>query len=393
MAVAAVGLSASLMAGPAVAAPAELDQVVITAMSTKLGRGTAALAAEGRSYRVAVQRRSDGWVFGFAVQRAAFRAGDYPVAWLFLAQREGRQWTVTLDTDAGFAQVAAAAPLGIFNAQEKATFAARRAAAQGISIQAVSSNNTGLRLPYQVGQAWTMTGGPHGWVGPERPFSAIDLAGGDGVVRAGADGIVYTMCADSSGGAPGGWRRVYHANGYTTDYYHLSNLSALTDGSWLGGTKKLGHTGRNVCDGGSASGAHVHWGILDGTTRVQWHWKSAGQWVFWEGSTAHGGYALHGSTRVNVGGTLHNYGKLPATSGIVDANGAGTVNRRSGPGSSYPLAGTINDGAVVSIVCWAYGTTHSGRYGSTNIWNKMADNSWFSDAFAYTGKPTVGSQC
>jgi LasA protease len=386
------GLSVPMHATPAAASASTLEHHVVSIMESKLGVSRAQTAAEGRSYRVTIERQALGWAFGFAVQRAAFVQGDHPHAWIFLAQRKGGQWMVALDTDTAFTGFAARAVAEVFGVQEKAVFA-NRAGLHDTGIQAVSSNNTGLRLPYQVGQAWTLTGGPHGWGGYERPYSAIDLAGGDGAVRAGADGVVYTICADNSGGAPGGWRRVYHDNGYTSDYYHLSNLTSWTNGARLGGAKKLGNIGRNVCDGGSASGAHVHFGILDGTTRVPWHWRSAGQWVFWEGSAAYSGYALHGSKRANVGDTLYNYGKLPATSGIIDANGAGTVNRRSGPGSGYALAGTLNDGQVVQIACWAYGTSHNGRYGSTTVWNKLTDNTWFSDAFAYTGQTTVGSQC
>lgn len=37
--------------------------------------------------------------------------------------------------------------------------------------------------------------------------------------------------------------------------------------------------------------------------------------------------------------------------------------------------------------------SHTGRYGSTTVWNKLTDNTWFSDAFAYTGQNTVGSKC
>jgi LasA protease len=393
---AAMGLGVTLLATPARAAPVPLDDAVIAAMEARTGQTRAAVAAEARAYRVTTTRQDQGWAFGIAILRAAYRPGDYPQGWLFLARHDSREWTVALDSTAGFSRLAAAAPASVFGVAEKAAFAVRDVSLDsGGTPGQTMSNNTGLRLPFQVGQSWTLTGGPHGWVGTERPFSAIDLTGGDGAVRSGSNGTVYTMCADSSGGAPGGWRRVYHANGYTTDYYHLSNLTTWADGATLGGAKKLGNIGRNVCAGGSATGAHVHWGLLVGSTRVSWHRKSAGQWVFWEGGAAYGGFALHGSTQKNPpSGQLYNYGKLPVTSGIVDAWGSGTVNRRSGPGSGFPVVGTLTDGQVVTISCWRNGTSHTGRYGTTSVWNKLPDGSWFSDAFAYTGVDTgIGPNC
>lgn len=333
------------------------------------------------------QRQEKGWAFGSAMLRVANLPGQYPQAWLFLAQRSGPSWTVALDGTAGFGDLAARAPESIFSKEEKSTFSAR-----DMSIQALS-NNTGLRLPYAVGATWNMTGGPHGWAGTDTPYSSLDLAGGDGIVRAAGGGTVYTICADSSnGGTPGGWRRVYHASGYTTDYYHLWHLTSLTPGSTIGEGTALGNIGKNLCGGGAASGPHVHWGILSGTSRVAWHWRSAGKWVFWQGA-AYGGYALHGSTQRNVGTGLYNYGALGANQGIVDSNGGGTVNRRSGPGTGYPVVGTLADGATVTISCWRNGTSHSGRWGATAVWNKLTDGTWFSDAFAYTGVSTIGPNC
>ncbi|HZM81736.1 MAG TPA: peptidoglycan DD-metalloendopeptidase family protein [Candidatus Limnocylindrales bacterium] len=359
-------------AAPAQAKEPDVKQAVVQAVGDRTGRYQA---------DVDTQRESGGWVFGVAVQKA--KADDEPRGWLFLARRDGREWTVALDTGPGFASLAQAAPEAVFSADEKQLFTIR--------IQA--GNNTELRLPFAVGQTWTLTGGPHGWGGSESPFSSVDLAGGDGIVRAAGGGNVYTMCADSSnGGTPGGWRRVYHPNGYTTDYYHLWNLTSLGNGAGIGVGQALGNIGKNLCGGGAASGPHVHFGILSGTTRVAWHWRSAGQWVFWQGA-AYGGYALHGSRQVFPGGGLFNYGALAANQGIVDANGGTTVNRRSGPGTGFGIVGTLTDGQVVTISCWRSGTSHAGRWGTTAVWNRLPDGTWFSDAFAYTGVNTIGPNC
>ena len=359
---------------PATAKEPDLQQAVVQAVGDRTGYYQA---------DVDTQRATGAWVFGVAVQKTK----EEPRGWLFLAhldaRSDGREWTVALDTGPGFASMAQAAPEPVFSTQEKQLFTVR--------IQA--GNNTELRLPWAVGQTWTMTGGPHGWAGTDTPYSSLDLAGGDSIVRAAGGGNVYTMCADSSnGGTPGGWRRVYHPNGYTTDYYHLWNLTALGNGAAIGVGQALGRTGTNLCGGGAASGPHVHFGILSGTTRVAWHWRSAGQWVFWQGG-AYGGYALHGSTVVFPGGGLYNYGALGGNQGIVDSNGGGSVNRRSGPGTGFPVVGSLADGQVVTISCWRNGSTHSGRWGATSVWNRLPDGTWFSDAFAYTGVNTIGPNC
>lgn len=76
--------------------------------------------------------------------------------------------------------------------------------------------------------------------------------------------------------------------------------------------------------------------------------------------------------------------QAPGTAAWVDAFGGCCVNLRSGPGTGYPLAGSVADEARVVIVCTARGTTHTGRYGSTNLWDRLSDGTWISDAFVYT---------
>jgi len=76
---------------------------------------------------------------------------------------------------------------------------------------------------------------------------------------------------------------------------------------------------------------------------------------------------------------------LGLTQGIVDAYGGGTVNKRSGPGTGYALVGSVSDGATVSVSCWANGPTHTGRWGTTSLWDRLSDGTWISDAYAWTG--------
>lgn len=67
-----------------------------------------------------------------------------------------------------------------------------------------------------------------------------------------------------------------------------------------------------------------------------------------------------------------------ATEGtVVDDN----VNIRSGPGTDHGVVGTLNEGDTVSIACADEGTTHTGPSGPTNLWNKLDDGTWISDAW------------
>ncbi|MEV4467437.1 N-acetylmuramoyl-L-alanine amidase [Micromonospora echinofusca] len=71
-------------------------------------------------------------------------------------------------------------------------------------------------------------------------------------------------------------------------------------------------------------------------------------------------------------------------SGTVNTEGV-SLNVRSGPGTGYSVVGSVADGAVVSIYCQAVGTTVTGPYGTTNVWDRIGTNRYVSDAFVLTG--------
>jgi murein DD-endopeptidase MepM/ murein hydrolase activator NlpD len=63
----------------------------------------------------------------------------------------------------------------------------------------------------------------------------------------------------------------------------------------------------------------------------------------------------------------------------------GPYNLRAGPGTNYAVVGTIAGGTQVWITCQAYGTTHTGPWGTTNLWNRLSSGAWITDAYVYTG--------
>ncbi|MEK4677609.1 MULTISPECIES: peptidoglycan DD-metalloendopeptidase family protein [Bacillus] len=312
------------------------------------------------------------WAFGSVVILAPNMTGAFPEGRLFIVKQSTTDWEVALEGTDLFNELSQQIPDTMMSAQEKKIFSV-----QG-NAQIFSQNRPELRLPYERGQSWMMSGGPHGWSGSERPYSSLDLYGGDQRVLAAGDGMAYTMCANNRG-----WLRIYHHNGYATDYYHLWN-NIIPDGQSVQEGTFLGYTGTDVSCGGYASGRHVHFSLLQGNTRIPLQGKELGGWVFFE-TSPYNGYAMHGSTVRYTGNTLYNYGKLIANQGIVDANAGRTVNLRTGPGTNYSLVGALNDGEVETVSCTANGMTFTGRKGSTNIWNQLTNGYWMSDAYLYTG--------
>ncbi|MFF4692034.1 peptidase [Streptomyces sp. NPDC001307] len=57
------------------------------------------------------------------------------------------------------------------------------------------------------------------------------------------------------------------------------------------------------------------------------------------------------------------------------------LNVRSGPGTSYNLVRVLPEGAKVPIFCQTPGTTVTGTYGTTNIWDNINNGEFVSDAY------------
>lgn len=298
----------ALVDSGAAAEPTDQDGLEAAVVDEMLGQKTARSAAESFGFssverrektQTNVQRTSEdgNWAFGTAIVEAPKKRGAYPAGWLFVAEKTAGRWNVGLDGTSRFEDLAARAPSAVIEEEEKKTFtASTEREFQGL--------RTGLQLPWKRGLGWKMSGGPHGWsTGYDRPYSALDLAGRGGrVVSAGA-GRAVSMC-----GSRDGWIRVYHPNGYATDYYHLRrNINPLR-GKRIRKGAFLGYTGESTCGGGAAYGRHVHFALLQGRDRhVALDNKTLGGWTFQQGR-AYYGYAQHGKVRRGAGSILRNYG-------------------------------------------------------------------------------------
>lgn len=86
----------------------------------------------------------------------------------------------------------------------------------------------------------------------------------------------------------------------------------------------------------------------------------------------------------------------------VSTSSGAPVNMRSGPGTNYPIMLSIPSGFRVPYYCYAYGTTVTGKYGTSNIWDQIqwkdsrgvVNIGYVSDTYVYTGSDgPVGYKC
>ncbi|MFF4059052.1 SH3 domain-containing protein [Streptomyces sp. NPDC001668] len=61
------------------------------------------------------------------------------------------------------------------------------------------------------------------------------------------------------------------------------------------------------------------------------------------------------------------------------------LNVRSGPGTSYGIIRVLPEGAKVPIYCQTPGTSVTGPYGTSNIWDNISNGEYVSDAYVNTG--------
>ncbi|MGW2842295.1 SH3 domain-containing protein [Streptomyces sp. NPDC001493] len=70
------------------------------------------------------------------------------------------------------------------------------------------------------------------------------------------------------------------------------------------------------------------------------------------------------------------------------------VNVRTGPGTEYPIVRLMPYGMTVPIFCQKTGERVTGPYGSSNLWDCIANGEFVSDAYVHTGSDGwVASRC
>jgi hypothetical protein len=224
--------------------------------------------------------------------------------------------------------------------------------AEGVSV--------GFQLPFPCGQTWqgeTRTNhSPQLSVDFNRPD---DL--GDTVV-ASAGGTV-TRVDNEGNESYGKWIEIDHGGGYRTRYAHLSTQT-VSVGQVVARGKKIGTVGST----GGSSGPHLHY---------EQRKNGVAQKPVFNGQTAlffgEKSYTSHNSCGGGGGGVV----------GTVETSGANLKVRKS-PSTNAEQVGTVADGAVVTITCQKVGTSVTGTFGTSKLWDFIG-NGYIADAYVSSG--------
>ncbi|MEU7935047.1 peptidoglycan DD-metalloendopeptidase family protein [Micromonospora echinofusca] len=216
-----------------------------------------------------------------------------------------------------------------------------------------------FKVPFPCGQSWsgqTRTG--------HSPAYAVDFNRTDDLgdpVVASAPGTV-DIVRDLGGTSYGKYVRINHGGGYTTYYAHLTGFN-VSVGQTVGYGKVIGWVGST----GGSTGPHLHYEQRLNGADIQVRFNGA--------------LALYWGTKTYT-----------SDNGCGSSSGSGTVNTsgtpltvRSGPGTGYAAVGTVADGAKVTIYCQTSGTSVTGTYGTSTIWDRIGSGRFIADAYVYTG--------
>lgn len=217
-----------------------------------------------------------------------------------------------------------------------------------------------FQMPFPCGQVWSgQTRTNH------NPVNSVDFNRtndeGDPVVAAAAGTVtVVRNLGDTSYGK---YVVVDHGGGWTTLYAHL-NAFSVSVGQSVAMGRQIGTVGNT----GGSTGAHLHFEErLNGSAqRIVFN----GSQILYYGTSS---YTSRNSCGTSGGAT-----------GQVNTNGT-PLNVRSGPGTSYSIVGSLADGASVTIQCQTTGSSVTGTYGTSNIWNRIGTGRFIPDAYTYTG--------
>jgi hypothetical protein len=217
-----------------------------------------------------------------------------------------------------------------------------------------------FKVPFPCNQSWTgSTRSDHS------PAYAVDFNRTDDLgdpVVASAPGTVDRV-TDLGGTSYGKYVRIDHGNGYTTYYAHLSGFN-VSVGQTVGYGRVIGYVGST----GNSTGPHLHYEQRLNGNDVQVRFNGALA-LYWGSKTYTSDNGCSGS---NTG------------EGTVNTAGA-DLTVRSGPGTNYSAVGSVADGAKVTIYCQTSGTTVTGTYGTSSIWDRIGSGRFVSDAYVYTG--------
>jgi LysM repeat protein len=160
-----------------------------------------------------------------------------------------------------------------------------------------------MRLPWEAGETWYYTGGPHGGWGVGSGLAALDFVPGDKMigcapssawVTAAAPGLVLRsengeVIVDLDGDG-------FEQTGWILLYLHIYTEGRVEEGTYLKRGERIGHPS---CEGGAAEATHVHF-----ARRYNGEWIPAGSGscpMVLSGWTAHDGRMPYEGTMTRDG--------------------------------------------------------------------------------------------
>ncbi len=228
------------------------------------------------------------------------------------------------------------------------------------AVASQASAAPAFQMPFSCGQVWEgQTRTNHS------PANSVDLNRyddfGDAVV-ASASGRVSTV-QNLGSTSYGKYVVVDHGGGWKSYYAHLNSFS-VSVGQNVSQGQQIGTLGNT----GGSTGPHLHY---------EQRYNGAAQRIVWNGAQIY-----YWGTRSYT--SKNGCGATSGATGTVSTAGA-PLNVRSGPGTTYSIVGTLANGTKVTISCQTTGTTVTGTYGTSNIWNKIGTGRYVPDAYIYTG--------
>jgi hypothetical protein len=260
------------------------------------------------------------WAFGTEAIPPPHGMTALPDSSLYLAHATGKTWKVALAGTPGFAALLRTAPATVLPAAERPVL-------QHYDAAVKAAADTGLMLPWSVGQSWTIFPASNG---------ASGFDGGDGRVLAATAGRLYRLCSSSP---DRGLVLLIRDDGIATEYYQLNEITQVPDGGVVKQGDYLGRTSTDQpCGGGAAPRRMVRFGLRNAAGPIPLDGMKLSGWTLHLTPAAM--FAERDGLRVDAGNPLLNFGMLPAPTPTLSPSTAPSRSpKMPAPGPLLPSEG------------------------------------------------------
>ncbi len=225
-----------------------------------------------------------------------------------------------------------------------------------------------FQLPFPCGQVWAgQTRTNHS------PVNSVDFNRNDDIgdtVVAAAKGKISRV-ENEGNTSYGRWVEIDHGGGFRTRYAHLSTQTVKV-GQGVGAGQKIGTLGST----GGSTGPHLHYELRHDGIALRPMFNGAKALFF--GTKDYTSKNSCGGGQDSGGG-----GGDKGVTGTVNTSGP-DLTVRAAPSTASKAVGSVNDGATVKITCQKHGSSVTGTYGKSTLWDFIGDG-YIADAYVSTG--------